>query len=154
MTALRNFWHWLRNEVPPPRLVAFLTPLVLPVVAYFNGWLADHLPFIAEQIDSTEVTAVVLGTLAAGIALAYKWLDGRAKWETAQVDGQVALATAGLDPTGVPGIESPAPSDLDDELIDEKWDEDLAMSLPSDIDESDAVLDPEETDGGTQPRNP
>lgn len=99
----RDLWPQIREKFPPARAVAVLTPIVLPTIAIVNGWLADHLPFIAEQVGPTEVTGIVLATIAAGVALAYKWLDGRAKWEEAQISAHVGLAQA--DPALVPLAE-------------------------------------------------
>lgn len=87
-------WGYIREKFPPSRVVAFVYAPLIPVIAVFNGWLADHLPFIAEQVGPDQVTAIVIGSLAALTGLGYKWLDGRSKWETTQVTARVALAQA------------------------------------------------------------
>lgn len=89
---MTDIYSYLREKFPPARAVAFLTTLVLPFIAILNGWLANHLPLIAKQVGPDQITAIVVSTILAGVALAYKWLDGRAKWETTQVNAQVAVS--------------------------------------------------------------
>ena len=91
---MSDIYSYLREKFPPARAVAALTTLVLPWLAIFNGWLANHLPLIAKQVGPDQITAIVVATIAGGVALAYKWLDGRAKWETTQVNAQVAVSNS------------------------------------------------------------
>lgn len=89
---LSDIYASIRDTWPPSRVVAILVPIVLPFIAIVNGWLADHLPFIAEQVGPDQIIAIVIATIASGVALAYKWLDGRAKWEAQQVQARVELS--------------------------------------------------------------
>jgi len=132
--SFNDIWQHVRDKFPPARAVALLTPVVLPLVAAVNAWLIDHLPFIAEHVDSTEVTAVFLASLGAGVATAYKWLDGRAKWETKQIEGVVALMQADKNPADAGGL-----------LEVPEADGDFLLSQPDDIAESDidSAYDPE-----------
>ena len=132
----KDIWPFIREKFPPARAVAFLTPILLPLVALVWAWLVDHLPLIAEHVDQTEVTATFLGILAGGIALAYKWLDGRSKWETAQVGAQTDLVLADIDPQQVPGTFIDAPPDPAGEGQEEA-DDALILSQPDEIDSED-----------------
>lgn len=83
---LAYIWAYIREEIPPARAVAFIGGLLVVPLSLFNAWLADHLPFIAEQVGPDQITAIVLGSVAALVAIIYKWLDGRARYEVAQVE--------------------------------------------------------------------
>ena len=41
---------YLREQFPPNRIVVLLSPLAASVAAIIAAWLADHLPFIADQV--------------------------------------------------------------------------------------------------------
>lgn len=74
----------LRAAFPPNRVVAFLAPFYATLAGLISAWLADHLPFIAEQVDHDELTAIFAGGAAAAIAAAYKWLEGWQQHENRQ----------------------------------------------------------------------
>lgn len=92
--TFRDLWPWIRDQFPPARVVAFLSPFILTMSAALTTWIINHLPFIADQVNGDWVAATFLAILGSGIGLAYKWLDGRAKWEGAQVNAYVALTQA------------------------------------------------------------
>lgn len=87
-------WSYIREKFPPARAVLALVGLGAPIVSAFNTWLINHLPFIAEQVNGDDLALIWAGGVAALVALAYKFLDGQAKWEGTQVSGYVALAQA------------------------------------------------------------
>lgn len=88
---MTEIWKSIREKFPPARAVAVLTVLVSPLLGIINGWLANHAPLIAEQVGPNQISAIVLGTIGAAVLLAYKWLDGRAKWEAGQINATVSL---------------------------------------------------------------
>lgn len=134
----KDIWPFIREKFPPARAVAFLTPVVLPLIAMLWAWLVDHLPLIAEQTNQTAVTATFISILAGGIALAYKWLDGRAKWETQQVAAQTSLVINDIDPhqeaTKAFIDQPPAPAESVDQT---EPDAALVLSQPDEIDSDD-----------------
>lgn len=92
--SFREVWPWIREKFPPARFVTFIVgPLIVPI-SIFNGWLANHAPLIAEQVGPDQVTAIVIATAATLAAMLYKFLDGQAKWEGAQISAHVGLAQA------------------------------------------------------------
>jgi hypothetical protein len=95
---MSDLWPWIRDKFPPARAVAILTPVVLPIIAWLNAYIADHLPYVADQVGPDQVNAIIVGTLAAGVALAYKWLDGRKEWESKQIEARLAVAQNNADP--------------------------------------------------------
>lgn len=151
--TFKEIWSQVREKFPPARVVAFLTPFVATLAGLVAAWLANHAPLIAEQVDATELMVIFGSVVASFIGLAYKWLDGRAKWERQQVEAHVELAKMGFGPDAVqPGVLEPSPVPADTDLDPEdEWDEDLALSLPDDIDPSDSEFDPEDE---TLPRDP
>lgn len=78
---LHDLYVRLREALPINRVVALLTPPVATVVGLVSAWLADHLPFIADQVSGGQLTAIALGGIAAVVGVAYKWLDGWQKYE-------------------------------------------------------------------------
>jgi hypothetical protein len=92
--SFQELWPWLRDKFPPARAVLALVGLGAPLVSAINAWLINNLPFIAEQVNGDDLALIWAGGVAALIALAYKFLDGQAKWEGAQVNARVLLAQA------------------------------------------------------------
>lgn len=123
--GIKDIWPYIREKFPPARAVALLTPIVIPILGYFNAWVADHAPWVDQYVASGQRQAIVIGTVVGGVALAYKWLDGRAKWEAKQIDAHLALSAKGH-------ISTP---DDPDHLAG--LDEDALLSQPDDIAESD-----------------
>jgi len=62
------------------RIVALLTPIFAGLSGWIATLIAEHLPG-APQLDQGELTAVFVTGAAAALGAAWKWLDGRAKWE-------------------------------------------------------------------------
>ena len=81
---LRELYRALRRSFPPNRVVALLTPPAATLAGLVSAWLADNAPFIAEHVDSTELTAIFLGAAASVVAVAFKWLDGWQQYENDQ----------------------------------------------------------------------
>lgn len=133
--SFKDIWTTIREKFPPARAVAFLTPILLPIIAYVNTFIADHAPWVDQYVGQDQRMGIFVGTIVAGVALAYKWLDGRSHWETKQVEAYVALAQSdklGDIPPGV--LERPA------EVVtaSAQLDDDAVLSEPDDIAESDA----------------
>lgn len=68
--------EFFKQAFPLNRVVAFFGPLAASLAGIVSAWLADHLPFIADQVDSGELEAIFLGGTGAAALLFYKWLDG------------------------------------------------------------------------------
>lgn len=62
------------------RLVAVLAPIISALAGAFCAVVADNFPG-APQLDVTEVTAIFVTVTTAGVALAWKWLEGWQKHE-------------------------------------------------------------------------
>lgn len=78
---IRNLLTYLREAFPINRVVALLTPFVATGVGIVSAWLADHAPFIADQVSGDQLTAIALGGILATLTVAYKWLDGWQDYE-------------------------------------------------------------------------
>lgn len=132
----KELWSYIRDKFPPARAVLYLTPIFLPILAYVNAWIASNAPWIDQYVSQSEREGIFIATIGAGVALAYKWLDGRAKWEQAQINAHLALVQAGKTAADLPpGVLEIGPGQKDDGMI---------LSEPGDIAESDA--DPPEFD--------
>lgn len=131
---MKDLWGYIRDKFPPARAVAFLTPIALPLLAYLNTWIADHAPWIDQYVSQGEREGIFISTIVAGVALAYKWLDGRSKWELGQIQAHVGLAQANIKPSELP------PGVLDSPALPSTTEPDGAMILsqPDDIAESDS----------------
>lgn len=92
--SFRDIWPWIREQFPPARAILVLVSLGAPIVSAVNAWIVNHLPFIADQVNGDDLFKLWAVGVAAIVALAYKFLDGNAKWEGAQVSAHVALAQA------------------------------------------------------------
>lgn len=127
----KTIWGYIREKFPPARAVAFLSPIAITVAAAVTTYVVNHFPYLADQINGDWVTGLFLTLVAGGVGLAYKWLDGRAKWETSQVAANVALVQAGKLPVSAVtnGNEVAAKVEMDDDMI---------LSMPADIDETDS----------------
>ncbi len=62
------------------RLVALLTPVFAGVAGWFATWASENLPG-APSLDQGELTAIFIAGATAGLAAAWKWLDGWQKHE-------------------------------------------------------------------------
>lgn len=82
---------FLRAQFPLNRVVALLSPVLVGLGATVSVWLADHLPFIAEQVDQDELTGIFLASAAAGVAAVYQWLDGWKQHEALNAIAQPPL---------------------------------------------------------------
>lgn len=132
----KELWTYIRDKFPPARAVLYLTPIFLPILAYVNTWIASNAPWIDQYVSQSEREGIFVATIAAGVALAYKWLDGRSKWEVSQVNAHLALVQAGKSVNDLPpGVLEVGPITKDDDMI---------LSEPADIAESDS--DPPELD--------
>lgn len=145
--SFQDLWPQIREKFPPARAVVVLVGFGAPLVGIVNAWIANHAPLIAEQVGPQEMFGVWAGTVAALVALGYKWLDGRAKWEAGQVNAHVELAKQGLNPSDLPsGVLEPPPAPSDTNLTGEDGygglDDDALLSQPDDIAESD-IDDPD-----------
>lgn len=78
----------LRERFPVNRVVAYLTPLLATLAGLVSAWLAENLPFIADNLSESALTAIFLAGAAAALTAAYQWLAGWQKHEA-----RVAAAT-------------------------------------------------------------
>lgn len=93
-------WESIKEFFPINRVVALLGPFLVAGAATVSAWLADHLPFIADQVDAGEIEAIFLGTAAAGVAALYKWLDNWGKYEEREAEAAAPPAPSQLPAEG------------------------------------------------------
>jgi hypothetical protein len=89
MQFLRDLYSQIRPHLSVSRVVAAIMALVAPPVAILVGKLSVVVANWGYHLDPTATTVTFLGVTAAALAAAItagvKWLDGRAKYEVAQV---------------------------------------------------------------------
>lgn len=63
------------------RIVTLLTPIFAGLAGWVATWIAENFPG-TPQLDSGELTAIFIAGATAAASAVWKWLEGRAKWET------------------------------------------------------------------------
>lgn len=93
------------------KIVAFvLTPILLPLVGSGAAWAQD---ILGVNLNSTEVTGLVVSVVVGVALLAWQWLKNRGAWERAVVETS-ALAAAGQENLALGAPDVP-PSVLGDD---------------------------------------
>lgn len=65
------------------RLVAFfVAPLIAVVVPIIVNWAQDE---VGMDLNGNDLTILLTGVVVSTLAVVFKWLDGRAKFEVAEV---------------------------------------------------------------------
>ena len=65
------------------RLVAFfVAPLIAVVVPIIVNWAQDE---VGMDLDGDQLSILLTGVVVSTLAVVFKWLDGRAKFEVAEV---------------------------------------------------------------------
>lgn len=112
----RELWSYIREKFPPARAAVAAGVFLLPLLATFNVWIAENVPWVDQYVGADERQGVFLATIGAGVFLLYKWLDGRAGWEQKQVQAQIDLAINDKTPQDLPpGVLEPPPAPADTE---------------------------------------
>lgn len=109
MDERRSIWTFIRNAFPINRVVALLTPVAATVGGLCAAWLANHAPLIADQVGGEAgLTAIFIAAAGSIVGMAYKWLDGWAKYEqtTALSDPAMFPLPDDIHPDDT-GIDSP-----------------------------------------------
>ncbi len=80
------------------RIVVLLTPIFVGLSAALASWIADHFPG-APNLDTTELTAVMVLAAASALTAAAQWLHGWQKHEAKQavIDAATDAASAEAD---------------------------------------------------------
>lgn len=70
------------------RIVAIITPFLAAAAAWLTGYVARH---TGVKLDQTEIVALMVSVVTAGLASGWKWLEGLQKHEQRVAAGE-ALA--------------------------------------------------------------
>jgi hypothetical protein len=121
----------------PNRIVALLTPLVFaPLAGAVAAWLAEHFPGV--EVDQGSLEQIFIAGALIALAPAAQWLHGWQKHEArqAELERDVALATA-----AAPAPLAPEEEDFEDEGFDEAEDEGDFLDAEGELDELDEADD-------------
>ncbi len=80
------------------RIVAIITPFLAAAAAWLTGWVARH---TGVKLDQTEIVALMVSVVAAGLASGWKWLEGLQKHEQRVSEGNAAAIRTARKPKPV-----------------------------------------------------
>jgi hypothetical protein len=67
------------------RIVAIITPFLAAAAAWLVGYVARH---TGVKLDQTEIVALMVSVVTAGLGVGWKWLEGLQKHEQRVAEGK------------------------------------------------------------------